>query len=95
VADAAQDGAALCLLGRDADGPLRVAVAYQLGTVEGLGSAVAAGLAVALVAGAGVDLAAAGQAEAAEGVQVSGLGAVIGWGGRGPSKSPDGIDHRD
>jgi transposase len=28
----------------------------------------------------------AGQAEAAEGVQVSGLGAVIGWGGCGPSK---------
>jgi hypothetical protein len=74
VADAAQDGS------------LGVAAAYQLGTVDGLGSAVAAGLAVALVAGAGVGLAAAGPAEAAEGVQVSGLGAVIGWGGRGPTK---------
>src|SRR6266511_851952 len=71
VADAAHDRAAFGLLGRDADGPLRVAVADQLGTVERLAATLAAGLAVALVlvAGVGVGLP-AGQAEAAEGVQV-------------------------
>ncbi len=72
IADAAQDRPTRGLLGGDPDGSFGVAVADQLGAIEGL-LPTTLGLAVALVAafrGGGVGLALTGQSEAAEGVQV-------------------------